>query len=48
MLLIGYFEGIASERASLGEAHSFALRDCLGVGLDSGRPITRRFRGRVG
>ena len=35
LLLIGYFEGIDSERGiAWRAADSFALRDCLGVGLD--------------
>lgn len=39
MLLIGYFGGIASERGiAWRAADTFALRDCLGVGLDSGPP----------
>lgn len=39
LLLIGYFEGIDSERGiAWRAAASFALRDCLGVGLDSAPP----------
>ena len=39
LLLIGYFEGIDSERGIAGRAaDSFALRDFLGVGLDSAPP----------
>ena len=39
LLLIGYFEGIDSERGiAWRAADSLALRDFLGVGLDSGAP----------
>jgi len=39
LLLIGYFEGIDSERGiAWRAADSFALRDFLGVGLDSALP----------
>ena len=39
LLLIGYFEGIDSERGiAWRAADSLALRDFLGVGLDSGSP----------
>jgi len=39
LLLIGYFEGIDSERGiAWRAADSFALRDFLGVGLDSAPP----------
>src|SRR6201981_3828774 len=39
LLLIGYFEGIDSERGSAGRAaDSFALRDFLGVGLEDAPP----------
>jgi hypothetical protein len=39
LLLIGYFEGIASERGiAWRAADSFALRDFLGVGLESAPP----------
>jgi transposase len=39
LLLIGYFEGIDSERGiAWRAADSFALRDVLGVGLDSAPP----------
>ena len=35
LMLIGYFEGIDSERGiAWRAADSLALRDCLGVGLD--------------
>lgn len=38
LLLIGYFEGIDSERGMAWRAaDSFALRDSLGVGLDGSR-----------
>ena len=41
LLLIGYFEGIASERRiAWCAADSFALRDFLGVGF-AARPRTR-------
>lgn len=39
LLLIGYFEGIASERGiAWRAADSFALRDFLGVGLEEAPP----------
>jgi transposase len=39
LLLIGYFEGIDSERGiAWRAADSFALRDFLGVGLEDARP----------
>src|SRR5215204_5897882 len=39
LLLIGYFEGIDSERGiAWRAADSFALRDVLGIGLDSAPP----------
>jgi transposase len=39
LLLIGYFEGIDSERGIAGRAaDSFALRDVLGVGLEDAPP----------
>jgi transposase len=39
LLLIGYFEGIDSERGiAWRAADSFALRDFLGVGLDQAPP----------
>src|SRR6267378_6015876 len=39
LLLVGYFEGIDSERGiAWRAADSFALRDFLGVGLDSAPP----------
>ena len=39
LLLIGYFEGLDSERGiAWRAADSFALRDFLGVGLDSAPP----------
>ena len=46
LLLIGYFEGIDSERGiAWRAADSLALRDFLGVGLDqTRRRTTRRFR----
>jgi transposase len=45
LLLIGYFEGIGSERGiAWRAADSLALRDFLGVGLGVLR-TTRRFRG---
>jgi len=49
LLLIGYFEGIASERGiARRAADSFALRDFQASGWKQRRPITRRFRARVG
>src|SRR5260221_786033 len=52
LLLIGYFEGIDSERGiAWRAADSFALRDFLGVGLDSAPPdhstISRTCRWRI-
>jgi transposase len=48
LLLIGYFEGIDSERGiAWRAADSLALRDFLGVGLHEAA-LTRRFRGHVG
>jgi transposase len=51
LLLIGYFQGIDSERGiAWRAADSLALRDFVGVGLDSGAPDhstisrTRQFR----
>ena len=45
-LLIGYFEGIESERGIAWRlADSLALRRFLGIGLDEQTPITRRSRG---
>ena len=44
-LLIGYFEGIDSERGIAGRA-ALAFRDFLGVSLGDARPTTRRFRAR--
>jgi hypothetical protein len=41
LLLVGYFEGIDSERGiAWRAADSFALRDSLGIGLDSA-PVTK-------
>jgi transposase len=49
LLLIGYFEGIDSERGiAWRAADSFALRDFLGSAWTARRPIIPRFRGRVG
>jgi len=49
LLLIGYFEGLDSERGiAWRAADSLALRDFLGLGLTETRRITRRFRGCVG
>ena len=49
LLLIGYFEGIDSERGiAWRAADSFALRDFLGVGLEDPPRITPRFREHVG
>ena len=43
LLLIGYFEGIDSERGiAWRAADSFALRDFLGVGLEDAPPDLRR------
>ena len=49
LLLIGYFEGIDSERGiAWRAADSFALRDFLGLMLpEERRPITRRSLVRV-
>ena len=48
-LLIGYFEGIDSERGIAWRlADSLALRRFVGIGLDESRPTTRRFRARGG
>jgi transposase len=49
LLLIGYFEGIDSERGiAWRAADSFALRDFLGLGLEDARRTIRRFHARVG
>ena len=50
LLLIGYFEGIDSERGiAWRAADSLALRGFLGLGLDrKRRRTTRRFRARGG
>src|SRR5436189_4923952 len=46
LLLIGYFEGIDSERGiAWRAADSLALRDFLGVALEDDPRTTRRFRG---
>jgi transposase len=48
LLLIGYFEGIDSERGiAWRAADSFALRDFLGLVLPEAPPITRRSLVRV-
>jgi transposase len=47
--LIGYFEGIDSERGiAWRAADSFALRDFLGFGLEAAPPDHPTFRARVG
>ncbi len=43
LLLVGYFEGLDSERG-IAWADSRAVRNFLGLGLDEGRPTIRRFR----
>jgi transposase len=49
LLLIGYFEGIDSERGiAWRAADSLALRDVLGVAWTTPRRTIRRFRGRAG
>ena len=46
LLLIGYFEGIDSERGIAWRAmDSLAVRSFLGLRCTKRRPITRRFRG---
>jgi Transposase domain (DUF772) len=46
LLLIGYFEGIVSERGiAWRAADSLALRDFIGAAWRTRRPITRPFRG---
>ena len=48
LLLIGYFEGVDSERGiAWRAADSFALRDFLVVGLESPSPTIRRSRERA-
>lgn len=47
LLLIGYFEGIDSERGiAWRAADSFALRDFLGVGLEDAPPDHSTFNSR--
>ena len=49
LLLVGYFEGIDSERGiAWRAADSLALREFLGLALTERRRITRRSRGRGG
>jgi Transposase domain (DUF772) len=45
LLLIGYFEGVDSERGTAWRAaDSMALRDCLGLRLTEARRTTRHWR----
>ncbi len=49
LLLVGYFEGLDSERGiAWRAADSLTLRDFLGSAFPTRRRIIRRFRGRAG
>ena len=47
LLLIGYFEGIDSERDRVAHRRFLALRGFLGLGSTKRRPSIRRSRGRA-
>ena len=49
LMLLGYFEGLSSERGMAWRASdSLAIRSFLGLALDEGAPDHSRFPGRVG